>query len=456
MGGAFIAVADDGTAATFNPAGLAQLRRAELAVVGFSSDLRSTTGGVGPSQGSGSVSTHQALDFVGLAIPFDVSSRRLTFQLAYQRAVDLFGEGEAVVTDDVALTDLGIEEEGSAAISVGVFPQQRGAFHNVSAALAFQVTEKLFLGTALNYWMGDWTASGSRQTTLVRIDPEVGRPRPELEFSRIGTTFEQVQSMRGFNLNAGFLLKYERLSVGGVLRLPFNGEYRLDETNETTYSYSGEPSPPEYQQFGVTSRLAWPRSGGLGLALRPFTGLTLSADVSTALWSRASIDELPSGALLTETPTDAAGNPIGFTDRNFFDLLPKTVTTTSDTSQWRVGAEYLVALSRVVIPVRAGVFRSSSPFSAAHEGASAEVRGFTAGTGVNFSRFVFDVAFERRESDSPLSLRRLRSRSEEISSNPVETVVLDRVVASLILRFDTEGGVGGFFRSLFAGKEDEE
>src|SRR5881396_2478221 len=42
MGGAFIAVADDGTAASFNPAGLAQLRRTELAVVGFTDLLRTT------------------------------------------------------------------------------------------------------------------------------------------------------------------------------------------------------------------------------------------------------------------------------------------------------------------------------------------------------------------------------------------------------------------------------
>ena len=42
MGGAFIAVADDGTAVGFNPAGLAQLRRTELAVVGFNNKLAST------------------------------------------------------------------------------------------------------------------------------------------------------------------------------------------------------------------------------------------------------------------------------------------------------------------------------------------------------------------------------------------------------------------------------
>ncbi len=94
MGGAFIAVADDGTAATFNPAGLAQLRRAELALVGVGSELSSTVQGSGLIQGDSSLASHGAIDFVGLAIPFDVSGRRLTFQLAYQRAVDLFGRVE--------------------------------------------------------------------------------------------------------------------------------------------------------------------------------------------------------------------------------------------------------------------------------------------------------------------------------------------------------------------------
>src|SRR3981081_2581868 len=42
MGGAFIAVAGDGTAASFNPAGLAQLRRTEFTAVGFTDVLDST------------------------------------------------------------------------------------------------------------------------------------------------------------------------------------------------------------------------------------------------------------------------------------------------------------------------------------------------------------------------------------------------------------------------------
>jgi len=71
MGGAFIAVADDGTAASFNPAGLAQLRRTEIAFVGFSDRLQSSVNVPG-DDGVPSFTdetTHGAFDFAGVAVP---------------------------------------------------------------------------------------------------------------------------------------------------------------------------------------------------------------------------------------------------------------------------------------------------------------------------------------------------------------------------------------------------
>lgn len=451
MGGAFIAVADDGTAATFNPAGLAQLRRAELAIVGFGSELSSSVNASTFAQGNESSASHSAVDFVGLAIPFEVGTRRLTFQLAYQRAVDLFGQGRAVLVDELPLSALGVDDPGSVGVSVDVVPTQTGALHNISASAALQITDKLYLGTALNYWMGDWTASGTRDTVLFAPAPSGARASSSIrdrELSGIETQFEQAQSLRGFNLNLGFLLKHARVSIGGVLRLPFSGDYRLDELDRSVFfDPSGSSSTPELEGFGVTTSLNWPRGGGLGIAFRPFTGLTVSTDVSTTLWSRASIEQLPDGALLTDTPLDADGNAIGgFTDRNFFDLLPKTLTSTSDSSQWRIGAEYLVAFSGVVVPLRIGSFRTTSPFTDAIEGGSSTIRGLTVGTGVNFDRFVVDLAYERSESDVALGLRRL-NRSEA-AQNPTETVVFDRIVASVILRFD-----GDTFRGLFTSSD---
>src|SRR5947209_3571553 len=81
MGGAFIGVADDGTAASFNPAGLAQLRRTELAVVGFDDELK-VTQQVGDKAVTLPRLRHQAPDFVGLSVPFDVGGRNLTVEVS--------------------------------------------------------------------------------------------------------------------------------------------------------------------------------------------------------------------------------------------------------------------------------------------------------------------------------------------------------------------------------------
>ena len=262
--------------------------------MGFGSELRTSVDGSALVQSDKSSASHSAVDFVGLAIPFEVGSRRLTFQLAYQRAVDLFGQGQAVLVDELPLTELGVDDPRTVGVSVAVVPTQRGALHNISASAALQVTERLYLGTTFNYWMGDWTASGTRDTVL--FEPSSG-PRSssslkDRELARIQTQFEQVQSLRGFNLNLGFLLKYKRVSVGGVLRLPFSGDYRLDEIDRSVFfEPSGSSSLPEFQGYGVTSRLEWPRGGGLGIAIRPFNGLTVTTLVNKliglqGLWVR--------------------------------------------------------------------------------------------------------------------------------------------------------------------------
>ena len=135
MGGAFIAVADDGTAATFNPAGLAQLRRSELALVAFGSDLtRRSTDPPGAAFASPPPTSevHQAVDFVGLALPYEVGGRRIVFQASYQRAVDLVGEGRA-----------SFNQPGATDVVVDIDPQQHGALHSPSGTLAYQLTSRV-------------------------------------------------------------------------------------------------------------------------------------------------------------------------------------------------------------------------------------------------------------------------------------------------------------------------
>jgi hypothetical protein len=449
MGGAFIGVADDGSAASFNPAGLAQLRRSEAALVGFHHAVDTTVPNPDTGQTENESSSHQAPDFAGLAVPFEAGGKNLTVQLSYQRSVDLFGKGRAFTRDTVPFRELKLSLPGSARVSADIFPEQSGAFHTISAAAGYQLTSRLALGASVNYWMAGWTSEGtltSRVNTLAT---------PSVLVSSTNREFHHQQSLRGLSLNTGLLLRYPKLSVGAVLRLPFIGAYELKETGRSTVTETGRTPTVETIDVGMNSRLHWAQTAGVGAALRPVTGLTLVADYSKSTWSSAYLEDVPDGVLLT--PSDPVVNGVdpqpSFNDRNFFDLAAASQTSTADTSELRAGAEYLVSLPKVVLPLRAGIVRSHSPIRDLSKDEGRHINGITFGSGLNFRHLVLDVAFEHRRSEGVVGLQ-LRRGALQPSGSSVETVKETRVVTSVIYRFGDNDPVKRLLRSLFVGGDE--
>ena len=96
MANAFIAVSDDGTAASWNPAGLGQLRKPELSLVSTTIGGSSRRGrlpdprrsrGRSPPPHSSYQSTY--LDFASLAVPVTLWGKPVTFQGAWRRLYSL-------------------------------------------------------------------------------------------------------------------------------------------------------------------------------------------------------------------------------------------------------------------------------------------------------------------------------------------------------------------------------
>lgn len=453
MGGAFVAVADDGTAASFNPAGLAQLRGTELSLVGFDHRIASDVERGGELfEHREEKAAHHVLDFAGLALPFDLGSRRLTVQLSYQRAVDLFGRGRAsisypagtlVVPEVPGVIDLEAELDFQS--------EQEGALHVGSLAAGLEVAGPLSVGASLNFWFGSWRAAGREASRLELEGPAL----PEtvvVEDSDL--TFDQDHELQGLNVNLGLLLRGSRVSLGGILRLPFAGTYRAREAVDGRTFWLDPAGTPFSTRSDIRTTLRWPRSVGVGLAVRPLRGLTLAADYTRTLWSQAVVENVPNGALQTPPVTDELGEPVDFlyTDRNFFDLFPASETVTRDSGQWRGGAEYLLALRRVVIPFRAGLYEERSPVPDLASLRGRRIRGYTLGCGLAFDRLVLDLAFETRRSSGAVGAQMSEDLRRSLGVFATEDVTLDRVVASVILRTGGQGGddpVGRFLRRVF-------
>ena len=196
MGGAFLARADDATAASWNPAGLSYLRRPELSLVGarnsFSSEeFRPAIGFLETETGVGRIA-----DFVAATYPVSIGPLSGAAQVSYQRAINFTTEQVAENPDIIRTGD------------------STGGFDVVALGTGFRVINSLRLGGTLNRWFNGYTQ------TFIR-EPRVGRTR-----GRVDQVSEYELS--GWNANVGVIWEpLESLNVGAVGKTPFTADVSL-------------------------------------------------------------------------------------------------------------------------------------------------------------------------------------------------------------------------------------
>lgn len=360
MANAFIAVSDDGTAASWNPAGLGQIRKPELSIVS------STTGRSGRAEGfrtldnlstfSPSQGSYQStyLDFASLAVPVTLWGKPVTFQGAWRRLYTLDDREVASTTREPA------SPEAPPPIRIDTNTDLLGSVDVLSLAGAVKLTPRLALGATFNFWRGDWT-----EDDVVGQTPLDGTGLPA------SLTFSQSTRIRGNNLGFGLMLTYPHWSVGLVQQSPL----RSDLHNETSITASGLPAPPALALDGT---LRFPRSLGLGGAWRPATRWTVALDLTWDQWSDTVVD----------TPETAP--------QNLFDGLPPDRTSTRDTLSVNAGAERLFVGERFVVPLRFGVAWEPQGARSPYTRDPVNFVMFAMGTGYNTNSLKLDAAFQYR------------------------------------------------------------
>ena len=388
MGGAFLARADDATAASWNPAGLSYLRRLEFSLVGAHNDFAQKIPRVSASfpvtttdQLRGSVA-----DFAGVAYPLRIKERSGAIQFSYQRSFSFSGSRRSAGTID----DAGFTVEG------------KGGFDTLSLSSGFEVHPKVRLGLSLNRLV-----NGFSQT--------VSRPRRQ-----VGSDWR----ISGTNVHFGVLLTpTPALNLGAVLKTPFRAHVLLTkdrQDSETSNRGSGEV------------RIRFPRVYGVGTSYRATNTVTLSADFTRTAWSQADITGFFSLAQKND------GDP----SIDYYPTLPFPgvefgANGQRDTNQVRIGVEWVLRIGQsgnVLIPLRSGLFRDGQPVTGLLNGpgALASARptfsGFTMGVGVTVGGALFDLAYIRESGTVPAS------RQGNGIADDQTRVRYNRLFASVMLR----------------------
>jgi long-subunit fatty acid transport protein len=375
MGGAFLARADDASAASWNPAGLSYLRRPEVSLAGIYT--RETTEGftlasklpdpddpVTPKALANSDRrTARSFDFLSLAVPFEIGSASGAAQLSVQRAVSL--GGRRLITRPPGV-DLVIDTDTSK------------GFDFIALGVGVQATQQLRVGGTVNHWINGYRSTADRcarsQSPSLPDCTSVDEDR---------THHETDFGIYGWNLNAGVIwTPFEHLNIGLVGKTPFDSTVRLDR-DRTDYLAEGRASivQPHHSDSGL--RLHFPGSAGVGASWRVQNALTVSMDFTRTFWSDAWIENYYD---LTQNQGVQT-----FPQRLPFPSLG-TSGEQKDTQQIRIGAEYVVLFERVKWPLRAGYFNDRQYYQS-DDLNTPRFNAFTFGTGISAGNFLVDVAY---------------------------------------------------------------
>lgn len=360
MANAFIAISDDGTAASWNPAGLAQLRKPELSIVG------TTVGRSGRAEGfrtrddlatfSPVSSSYQStfLDFASLAVPMTVFGKPLTLQAAWRRLYALDDRA------NIATTREPLGPEGLPATTIHSNNDTVGSVDLLSFAGAVKITPRLALGASLNLWRGDWWFEESASESAL------GASEPA-EFTR----FRQDNRVRGENASVGLLLTYPRFSVGLLHQSPLRADFKNVSSAESSRANAGA-------ERILDGQIRFARSVGLGGAWRPSSRWTVALDLTWDDWTGTILDSPETGPI------------------NFFDELPEDRTSTRDTIVVNAGAECLFHGEGFVVPLRFGAAWEPQGSRSPYTRDPVDYVMLAAGTGYNTNSLKFDAAIQYR------------------------------------------------------------
>lgn len=396
MGGAFIAIADDATAASWNPAGLCFLEKPELSFALLPINKVTTRNGAYQYDYYGSTYHRQSqyesydfaqsgsnIDFTSFAWPLRFGNLKIVPQLSYQRAIN--GRMNIDMSRNYQI-DRNYNSGRNRSWQYNQTYQRAGGggLDLLSPSVGISFTSKLYLGVSFNYWLNDVTIKGTRDIAWTGREGSRTWEDTEKQVTDI------LYSYEGLNVNIGAIYKpTQKLRFGMVFKSPFSMDYSETYSNNYTFSYASA----DYYQYDEMGTIKWPRTIGVGVAVLPQDNLTISMDYTTSQWSTAQYEYIWSDS-------DGRGD---YGDTEFYPTFYDSGAAEQgynrsqlNTYQIRFGTEYVLTEPKmanlVVLPLRAGVFLDRQLF---RESDLSDVSfvGISTGVGLVWSQITVDIAY---------------------------------------------------------------
>jgi long-chain fatty acid transport protein len=370
-GSAYMAIADDATAASWNPGGLVQLVRPEASVVlsyhNRNEDL--DFDGLDTKTDSRSLATSN-LNYASVVYPFHVAEMNMVVSLNYQRMFEFdrdLNYGAKGIQSNAG-NDLYEEEEWKM--------QQSGALTTITPAYCIQITPAWSLGMAVNFWGLDDESNG--WDMQLEYDTDRSPLDPLLTDSISWSTKEENYEISGTNFVVGTHYKIQNFTIAGVYKSSFESDVNFKSELISATLNPENPADnvvPTTTTYDFDQTIVWPESWGVGVGYRYSDRLSFALDAYLTRWSQYEMKG-----------EDEDG------DNYTISLLTGSDDTAdvSDTTQIKVGAEYLWILPKYVFALRGGGFYDPEPLADEIN----DFYGLAVGGGVVYRNFVVDAAIQ--------------------------------------------------------------
>ena len=389
MGNAFIAVADDATAASWNPAGLLQLQVPELSFAIESNVVNETMNSSNPEARSDKTIDFTEFNYASLVLPFTFG-KNMMLSLNYLRLYQF----------DKTLNFSAVSPEEISAVFDFQF-DQAGSLSALAPAYGVAILDNLFVGLTVNIWNDSLTQSSAWEKTETTVGTaSIGNLQQSFR-SEVTNRFEVDE---GYSVVIGALYRInDRFSVATVVKPPYDLD--IDHTRRDVTVQTNEISDPVPDPSARNAELSFPWIIGAGVVWKPNKWCTFSSDWTWTSWSD-----------YTFTAGDLTTNPVS--------NRPIGEGRLRDTFVVRAGGEWLWINDDYVVPIRWGAGYDPSP-------AVDDVDDFytiNLGTGIQINDYNLDIGYQFRwGNDVNSDIFKGIDASEDIREH--------RVLASLIYYF---------------------
>ncbi|MDJ0793541.1 MAG: outer membrane protein transport protein [Woeseiaceae bacterium] len=376
FGGAFVALADDATAALANPSGLVQLARPEVSIEArnwsYSTPytnrgrVENLPSGVGIDSTAGLVSSRSKYDVDGLSfvsIAYPIGNWSVAVFKHEYADIEFAGETQ------------GLFGGGSSCCQTRIWDQRSTSDLDISSyglSVAYRVNDKLSIGATAVHYDSSLVATTNEflwDDDTIQSFFEESSYLPERSVRQQALWVDDDE----WTFSGGFLwTPSPTWRIGGVYRQSLDTTLSVEATAGPASDFGVPPGTTIFEATGIP--LEFPDIWGLGFAYR-------SADERLTIsfqWDRVNYSNIPRSMGLDDATID-------------------------DADELHLGAEYVFLDSTPVFAARLGMWldpdhqmRSTvdEPFVRALQPAGHDELHFTAGVGVAMDRFQVDVAFD--------------------------------------------------------------